>query len=136
MSFSSPPVHDRTCRIDRLVRRTLVQELPAPLRQLYRTVLITTLGEGLPVDPDALAVLLSTLDECADDPMRIHSALVEQLLWFEIAAFCARNQLEVPSGCAAALFAAVAIAMGDETVPLRVENPEAVFGVLSQLSSA
>ena len=135
MNFSAPPVDDGCRRIDRIVRRALVQELPVPLRQLYRSVLITTLSEGLPVDPDALAVLLSTLDECADDPMRINSALIEQLLWFEIAAFCARSQLQVPSGCAAALFAAVAIVMGDEAVSLRVEDPEAVFGVLSQLSA-
>ncbi len=133
MSFSAPPVHGDCARIDRTVRRALVEELPESLRQLYRSVLITTLREGLPADPDALAVVLSTLDERADDPLRINSEIVQQLLWFEIAAFCARSHLEVPGSCGAALFAVVAIGIAEEKVALRVEDPEAVFGALGAL---
>lgn len=133
MSFSAPPVDDHCSRIDRTVRRALVQELPEPLRRLYRSVLVTTMRQGLPVDPDALAVVLSVIDECAEEPSLVTCELVQQLLWYEIAAFCARSHIEVPIDCTEALFALVAIGVADETVPLRVKDPEKTFGVLNQL---
>jgi len=117
------------------MRRTMVDELPASLRALYRRVLVETLRSGVPVDPGALAVVLSAFDECADDPERITSAVIERLLWFEIAVFCERHNLEVPSGCSSALFACVAIAVGDDRTPVRIEDPKAVFGVLDQVSA-
>lgn len=112
----------------------MVNELPESLRRLYRRILVETLREGVPVCPDALAVLFSALDESAEDPLHIRCELVERLLWFEIASFCESNNLAVPAGCADALFATLAIGVAESGTGLRVEDPEAAFGVLSQLS--
>ena len=135
MSYSSPPIHVQRVPIDRAVRRAMVNELPESLRRLYRRILIETLREGVPVCPDALAVLFSALDESAEDPLHIRCELVERLLWFEIASFCESNNLAVPAGCADALFATLAIGVGESGSGLRVEDPEAAFGVLAELSS-
>lgn len=130
---------DNPCKtptpVDRTVRRTLTNELPLGLRRVYTRVLGHTLNQGVPVKPDALAVLLTVLDERFDEPLRFSPEMVEQLLWYEVAEFCAEHSLEAPIGCGEALFALVAISIADESLGARAEDPEAVFGVLRQLSS-
>lgn len=119
--------------IDRQSRRALANELPVSLRRIYKQTLLATLREGLPVDPDALVILLSVLDESAEDPLRFCPEFVEQLLWCEITSFCAEHEVHAPEGCGAALFAVLALGMADESFGVRVEDPEKVFGVLDQL---
>lgn len=115
-------------------RRILVAELPPALRCLYSRVLATTLGEGVPVAPNATAVLLSTLDESYDDPMRFTKGRIEELVWFRLDEFCQRNALLIPKGWERALFATLAIAAGDPAVGCRVEDPREVFNAISQLT--
>lgn len=105
------------------------------LRRLYKHTLLTTLREGVPVDPTALVVVLSVIDDCATDPLYFCPESVEQLLWCEITSFCAQHEIQVPTGCGAALFAVLAIGSADERLGVRVEDPEVVFGVLNQLSA-
>ena len=102
---------------------------------MYRRVLEHTLKQGVPVQANALAVVLTVLDERFDEPLRFRAEMVEQLLWYEIAEFCAEHRLDAPKGCADALFAVIAISLADEQLGARAEDPEAVFGALRQLSS-
>lgn len=133
MSKRAPSTHRRTTCLDRGRRRALANELPEPLRVVYRRVLATSLREGVPVDPSALVVILSVLDEICEDPLRFGAPLVEKLLWHEIATFCASNEIEMPSSCSEALFALLVIGHGDETLRIELDDAQSVFRVLSDL---
>jgi len=125
----SEPVHVGT-----EIRRALTGELPVQLRRVYRSVLEHTLSQGVPVDPSAVAVVLSVLDERCEDPLLFIPERIEQLVWFEVAEFCAENRITVPQRCVEALFAVMAISLADPTLGARAEDPEAVFGALAALS--
>ena len=120
--------------IDIELRRTLTAELPPALRRLYRRVLEETLAQGVPVDAGAVAVVLSVMDENFEDPLHFAPERMEELLWFAVTAFCDSFGLAVPGACAEALFAIVAIGLACPTIGANAKDPEAIFGVLRQLS--
>ena len=125
----------RTRPIDRAVRRTLAAELPVPLRRVYGRVLEHTLREGVPVDADALAVVLSVMDERFDDPLCFEPERIEELIWFAIAAFCEANELSRPTRCVEALFAVVVIGLSDPALGAVAQDRKGCFAVLRQLST-
>lgn len=108
----------RAARTHNVVMRALVDELPTDLRRLRVATLADTLANGVPVDPFALTVVLSALDETCVEPLLITRSQVEELLWIGIERFCGQAGIPTPAGCAPALHAALAYALAsDQLVP-------------------
>ena len=69
---------------------------------------------GVPVDPAALTVVLAAHLEAADEPLKFDGDHVSQLLWYEVLEFCTDSGIQLPSGCAAALHAVLAVLVQQE----------------------
>lgn len=135
MSNHAPTTSPSDTNLERRRRRALVNELPEPLRLVYRRVLIVSLSQGVPIDPNALVVILCVLDEICEDPLRFTVPLVEKLMWHEVALFCMTHSIEMPTGSSEALFAVLAIGHGDDTLNVELEDPQAIFETLGTLAS-
>jgi len=122
-------------RLDRDARKALVAELPAELRRVYTAVLEQTLLSGAPVDPGALVVVLSALDDQGDDALTYRSSSLQALCWFGVTEFCADLGLATPPGCAEALFATVAITIADARFPTAGDPQADVFAALREVTS-
>ncbi len=121
--------------VDRGHRRALVDELEPATRALHVEVLRVTLAEGVPVNPGALAIVLSAHDERAPQPLLFTANDVTELLWFGVAEFCEEYGLEVPAGCSDALHAVLAI--GDATGQLHPDSdsPRTLFNAFRELAA-
>lgn len=117
----------RVGRAHNRVMRALVSELPAELRRLRVDTLAHTLANGVPVDPRALTIVLSALDETCGESLLLTRATVEQLLWIGIEQFCTSAELETPAGCVEALHAAVAVADGTKLLAPESDSTPQLF---------
>ena len=73
-------------------------------RDLYREVLQASLASQIPINPDALRVILATKQTTTASPARSFSATgIWQLLFVDVVTWCRNRQLAVPEGCASAL---------------------------------
>lgn len=73
-------------------------------RVLYQEVLQFALQQGISIDADALRVVLATKQATSALPARAFSApAIWQLMFVDVLTWCRNRQLDVPSGCAAAL---------------------------------
>ena len=122
--------------LDRVARRTLTDELPPALRLAYRAVLEETMAAGVPVDPGALSVVLSTLDERSDEPLDFRAETVQELLWFAIAEFCESLGFVIPEGCHEALFAVLTILIADPRFDTSGDGAEVLFSAFRELTAA
>jgi len=73
-------------------------------RELYRQVLQFALEHQIPIDADALRVVLGTKQSLSAIPARAFSAAgIWQLMFVDVVASCRTRKLDVPAGCANAL---------------------------------
>lgn len=77
-------------------------------RALYREILEAAVAGRVPVDPDALRVVLATKQATSAAPIRAFTAAaIWQLMFVDVVAWCRNRRLEVPTGCATALIRVV-----------------------------
>jgi len=131
----NPPV-PTTKPVDRVIRRTLVAELPDELRSVRVAVLRETLANGVPVRPEALAVVLATHHDLADSPLRFTASHVEELLWFGLSEFCEDLGLDLPNGCPEALHAFLAVVCAGDLLDDASDSVTEVFAAFNQLAAS
>jgi hypothetical protein len=131
----NPPV-PTTKPVDRVVRRALVAELPDELRAVRMTVLRETLASGVPVHPEALAVVLAAHHDFADSVLTFTASHVEELLWFGVSEFCEDLGLDLPDGCPAALYAILAVVCAGELLDAASDPVTEVFAAFHQLAAS
>lgn len=131
---------DETCFSDEVLtvalRRGLRDSLPAPLRDLYRTVLVDTLRNGVPVSASALVIVLGAHGATSNEPLVFTAEHVEQLLWFAIDDFCEDRDLVVPKGCLEALHAVLATAATSSLLSSQSDQPGELFRALDGLRAS
>ena len=134
MSHSASPDTSTGRTVDSTARKALVAELPPVLRRVYTAVLEHTLASGAPVDPAALVIVLSALDDLSDDPLAFRAEAIRELLWFGIAQFCADLGLVAPPRCAEALFATAALTIADDRFATTGDPLPEVFAAMRELT--
>ena len=122
--------------VDRDTRRALVAELPEQLRSVRLTVLRDTLANGVPVRPEALAVVLAAHHDLADSTFTFTAAHVQELLWFGVSEFCEDLGLELPDRCPEALHAFLAVVCVGELLDEASDSVTEVFAAFHQLAAS
>jgi len=120
-------------QVDRDMRRALVAELPEELRAVRLTVLRDTLANGVPVRPEALAVVLAAHHDLADSALTFTAAHVQELLWFGVSEFCEDLGLGLPDGCPEALHAFLAVVCAGDLLDETSDSVTEVFAAFHQL---
>jgi len=132
----APPSLPDARVVDRSVRRALMSDLPAELRDVRRIVLSDTMANGVPVRPSALCVVLAAHDDLADGPLRFTAAHVEELLWCGLSEFCEDVGLEMPGGCPEALHAVLAAASARDLFDGGSDPASELFASFRQLAAS
>ena len=131
----NPPVAEAN-PVDRATRRALVAELPSELRAVRMTILRDTLANGVPVRPEALAVVLAAHHDLADSALTFTAEHVQELLWFGVSEFCEDLGLELPNGCPEALHAFLAVVCAGELLDEASDSITEVFAAFHQLAAS
>ncbi|MDH4170341.1 MAG: hypothetical protein OEW42_12205 [Acidimicrobiia bacterium] len=80
-------------------------------RSLRGRALETALAHGIGLDADSVTVVLAAHAWCEElTPGMWTAAVVRQLLWLDVAAWCAEFEVELPAAAATALWAVVTAA--------------------------
>ncbi len=122
--------------VDRAMRRALLAELPQELRAVRMIVLRDTLANGIPVRPEALAVVLAAHHDLAESALTFTAAHVQELLWFGVSEFCDDLGLELPDGCPEALHAFLAVVCAGELLDAASDPVTEVFAAFHQLAAS
>lgn len=80
-----------------------IARLPAPARHLRHQVTTWALAHGLPVDYDALTVILGAKSELPTPLRRWTEDDVWRLWWLDLSLWCGRYGLDPPAGLAQTL---------------------------------
>jgi len=132
----SPNTSPAPRRVDRSHRRALLHELDDRTRSLHVSVLSHTLAEGVPVNPSALAVVLSAHDDLANETLCFSAEHVTELVWCGIADFCDDYGLAMPDGCSEALHAVLAIGTATSAFSPRSDPSADLFSAFRELAAS